>query len=306
MKAITYAAYGDESVLTFDENQPDPRPGAGELLIRVKAAGVNPVDWKVTAGYLDGFLDVRLPAIPGWDVAGVVEAVGADVQQYAPGDEVYAYARLPIVKQGTYAELVVVPESYAAARPSKGSWAQAGGLPLVGLTALWTLDAAQVGEGDTVLVHAAAGGVGSTAVQIAKARGARVIGTASPKNHDYLRALGAEPVAYGDGLAERVRGLAPEGVDAAMDYVGGQSALSASLIKDTARLVSIPDRQALEFGGKYVFIEPDAKGLAELARLVDAGKLVVNVEQELPLEQAAEAYRLSKLGRTRGKIVLIP
>ncbi|HEX4787140.1 MAG TPA: NADP-dependent oxidoreductase [Actinospica sp.] len=306
MRAITYAAYGDESVLTFDEQQPDPRPGAGELLVRVKAAGVNPVDWKVTAGYLDGALDVRLPVIPGWDVAGVVEAVGAGVREYAPGDEVYAYARLPIVKQGTYAELVVVPESYVAARPRTGSWAQAGGLPLVGLTALWTLDAAQAGEGDTVLVHAAAGGVGSTAVQIAKARGARVIGTASPRNHDYLRELGAEPVAYGDGLAERVRELAPEGVDVAVDYVGGQSELSAGLIKDPSRLVSIADRQAVEFGGKYLFIEPDAKGLAELARLVDAGKLVVSVAHELPLEQAAEAYRISKQGRTRGKIVLVP
>jgi NADPH:quinone reductase-like Zn-dependent oxidoreductase len=306
MRAITYAAYGDESVLTFDERQPDPRPGAGELLIRVKAAGVNPVDWKVTAGHLDGALDVRLPVIPGWDVAGVVEAVGPGVQKYAPGDEVYAYARLPIVKQGTYAELVVVPESYAAARPRKGSWAQAGGLPLVGLAALWTLDAAKAGEGDTVLVHAAAGGVGSTAVQVAKARGTRVIGTASPRNHDYLRELGAEPVAYGEGLAERVRELAPKGVDVAVDYVGGQAELSAGLIKDTARLVSIADREAVKLGGKYVFIEPDAKGLAELAGLVDAGKLVVNVEQELPLEEAAEAYRVSKRGRTRGKIVLIP
>jgi NADPH:quinone reductase-like Zn-dependent oxidoreductase len=133
-----------------------------------------------------------------------------------------------------------------------------------------------------------------------------VIGTASPANHDYLRELGAEPVAYGEGLAERVRELAPEGVDVAVDYVGGQSELSAGLIKDTARLVSIADREAVKLGGKYLFIEPDAKGLAELARLVDAGKLVVNVEQELPLEQAAEAYRASKQGRTRGKIVLIP
>lgn len=306
MRAITYPAYGDETVLSFGADRPDPRPGAGELLVRVKAAGVNPVDWKVTAGYLDGHLDVRFPVIPGWDVAGVVEAVGEGVQHYAPGDEIFSYARLPVVHQGTYAELVVVPESYAAKRPERGSWAQAGGLPLVGLTALMTLDAVEVGKGDTVLVHAAAGGVGSTAVQIAKARGARVIGTASPRNHDYLRDLGAEPVTYGDGLAERVRALAPDGVDAAMDYVGGQTQISASLIKDPSRLVSIADRDAETLGGKYVFTHPDAEGLTELARLVDNGDLVLNVERELPLDQAAEAYRLSKQGRTRGKIVLIP
>jgi NADPH:quinone reductase-like Zn-dependent oxidoreductase len=244
--------------------------------------------------------------IPGWDVAGVVEATGRGVSEFLPGDEVFSYARLPVVKQGTYAELVVVPESYAAQRPREGSWAQAGGLPLVGLTALQTLDAVGVREGDTVLIHAASGGVGSVAVQVAKARGARVIGTASPRNHDYLRELGAEPIEYGEGLEERVRRLAPEGVDAAADYAGGQSELSARLVKDPARIVSIPDQKALEYGGKYLFVEPDAKGLEELARLVDAGDLVLHVDKELPLERAADAYKLSKSGRTRGKIVLIP
>jgi len=306
MRAITYAAYGDESVLTLDEHYPDPKPGPGELLVRVKAAGVNPIDWKVTAGYLQGHLDVRLPAIPGWDVAGVVEEAGEGVTGFERGDEVYSYARLPIVQQGTYAELVVIPAAYVARRPKRGDWAQAGGLPLVGLTALRSLDAVGVGEGDTVLVHAAAGGVGSVAVQIAKSRGARVIGTASARNHDYLRELGAEPVEYGDGLADRVRALAPDGVDAAADYAGAMAEVSASVTKDPSRIVSVADRSAEQVGGKYVFIEPDAKSLEELARLVDAGKLTVHVATALPLERAAEAYTLSKQGKVRGKIVLVP
>ncbi len=315
MRAITYAAYGDESVLTLDPNHENPKPGPGELLIRIRAAGVNPVDWQVVEGRLQGRLDVRMPAIPGWDVAGVVEATGGGVEEFMPGDEVFSYARLPVVQYGTYAEYVVVPEKYVALRPQNGSWAQAGGLPLVGLTALQSLAAVgvgaakgvKVGVGEIVLIHAAAGGVGSAAVQIAKSKGARVIGTASPRNHEYVNELGAEPVEYGPGLEARVRELAPDGVDVVADYIGGDAIeRSVALVKDPSRMVSVVNPKVTELGGSFVFTVPDAKGLKELARLVDQKELEVNVQQELPLEKAAEAFQLSKRGRTRGKLVLIP
>lgn len=315
MRAITYAAYGDESVLTLDPEHPDPRPGPGELLIRVRAAGVNPVDWQVVEGRLEGRLEVRFPAVPGWDVAGVVEATGGGVADFMPGDEVFGYARLPVVQNGTYAEFVAVPQEYVALRPQNGSWAQTGALPLVGLTALQSLAAVgvgaakgpKVGVGEIVLIHAAAGGVGSIAVQIAKAKGARVIGTASPRNHEYLTELGADPVEYGPGLEARVRELAPDGVDVVADYVGGDAIeRSLALVKDETRMVSIVNKQVTATGGTFVMTEPDPKGLEELARLVDEKELEVPIQQELPLEKAAEAFQLSRKGRTRGKLVLVP
>jgi NADPH:quinone reductase-like Zn-dependent oxidoreductase len=309
MRAISYSEFGDEHVMRYRTDVPDPVPGEGELLVRVKAAGVNPVDWKVTAGYAKGHLDIRMPVIPGWDVAGVVEALGPGAEGFAVGDGIFAYDRTPVVQQGTYAELTVVPASYAAPRPERGTWAQAGGLPLVGLTALKSLEAiGGVGPDDTVLIHAAAGGVGSTAVQIAKARGARVIGTASVHNHEFVRNLGAEPVGYGADLARNVREVAPDGVSAVADYVGGEEALDASfaLVEDPARVVSTTMPQAASRGGKHVFIEPDAAALRELARLVDEGSLLCHVDRELALDEAAKAYRESMEGHIRGKIVLVP
>lgn len=315
MRAITYAAYGDESVLALDPDFADPKPGPGEVLIRIRAAGVNPVDWQVVEGRMEGRVDVKFPAIPGWDVAGVVEATGGGVEEFMPGDEVFSYARLPVVQHGTYAEFVVVPEKYVALRPASGSWAQAGGLPLVGLAALQSLESVgvgaakgvNVGVGEIVLIHAAAGGVGSTAAQIAGARGARVIGTASPRNHEFVSELGAAPVEYGPGLEARVRELAPDGVDVVADYIGGDAVeRSLGLMKDPSRIVSIVNPKVTEQGGRFVVVQPDAKGLKELARLVDEKELELHVQQELPLDKAAEAFQLSKQGRTRGKLVLVP
>lgn len=220
MKAIIANSYGGPDVLEYTD-RPEPKVGPDSFLIRVKAAGVNPVDWKIVAGYLDPMVDVHFPLIPGWDVAGVVEAVGADATEYEVGDEVIGYVRKDEVQHGTYAELVAAPVRTLARKPASLSWQQAAGLPLAGLTAYQALKRVGTKAGETVLVHAAAGGVGSLAVQIAVAQGARVIGTASERNHEFLRSLGAEPVTYGDGLADRVRALAPEGVDAAVDFVGG-------------------------------------------------------------------------------------
>ncbi|NJQ02851.1 NADP-dependent oxidoreductase [Streptomyces zingiberis] len=302
MKAVTIDSYGETPKTT---EVPEPKVGPDSVLIRVRAAGVNPVDWKITAGYLDPVLHAEFPLTPGWDVAGVVERVGPAVTEFAPGDEVIAYNRQDVARFGTFAELAVAPIRAVARKPASLSWAQAAGLPLAGLTALQSLRAAGTGKGDTVLVHAAAGGVGSFAVQIAVALGARVIGTASERNHDYLRSLGAEPVTYGDGLAGRVRELAPEGVDVAVDFAGGDSvAVSTEVARSAARVVSVVDAGVKEAGGHYVFVRPSTADLTELGELADAGKLTVNVDRELPLDEVAEAFRISQEGRTRGKIVL--
>ncbi|GAA2832029.1 NADP-dependent oxidoreductase [Kitasatospora sp. CM 4170] len=305
MKAIAIRRYGGPEVVEYTE-LPDPKVGPDSVLVQVRAAGVNPVDWKVREGRLDGLIDAHFPLVMGWDAAGVVRAVGGGVTEFEPGDEVYGYVRKDAVEHGTYAELVAAPVRTLAHRPAALDWAQSGGLPLAGLTALQALRAVRVGAGDTVLVHAAAGGVGHLAVQLARAFGARVIGTAGERNHDYLRGLGAEPVAHGEGLAERVRALAPDGVDAAVDLVGGGAAgLSAALVADPARIASVADYGVRALGGQYVWARPDAAGLAELAGLADAGRLTVTVASTFPLAQAASAQALSAEGRTRGKIVLL-
>ncbi|WP_434588210.1 NADP-dependent oxidoreductase [Streptomyces sp. A5-4] len=305
MKAISYSRYGGSDVLEYGE-RPDPKVGPDSVLVKVRAAAVNPVDWKCRQGYLDGALDALFPVIPGWDVSGVVVQPGPSVTEFAAGDEVIGYVREDFLSRGTFAELVAAPIRALAPKPTSLSFEEAAGLPLAGLTAYQVLHGAlEVREGDTVLVHAAAGGVGSLAVQIARHAGARVIGTASERNHDHLRKLGAEPVTYGDGLVGRVRALAPGGIDAAFDTVGGD-ALKASveLLTDAGRLASIADGSVTEHGGHYVFVRPDAGDLRKLGELADAGVISVHVDRVFPLEQAAEAHRLNEQGRTRGKIVV--
>ena len=304
MKAVTTSRYGDDDTLELTDAD-DPKVGPDCVLVRVRAAGVNPVDWKVVAGYLDPIMYVHFPLIPGWDVSGVVEAVGQDATEFAVGDEVFGYVRKDEAQHGTYAELVAAPVRTLARKPASLSWEQAAGVPLAGLTAYQSLARIGVTSGDTVLVHAAAGGVGSFAVQIAAAWGARVIGTASERNHDFVRSLGGEPVSYGDGLADRVRAMAPAGVTAAVDYIGeGMAQLSQTLVTDPGRVASIVDGSVRETGGRHVWARPSTEDLAALARLADEGKLTVHVEHALPLDRAAEAFRLSRTGRTRGKIVL--
>lgn len=304
MKAIVTHDYGGPETLE-PADQPVPKVGPDQVLVRVKAAGVNPVDWKIVAGGLDPVLHVHFPLIPGLDVAGVVEQTGLDAPEFAVGDEVFGFVRKDEVQHGTYAELVAAPVRTLAHKPAALDWQQAAGLPLAGLTAYQALRRLGIGEGETVLIHAAAGGVGSLGVQIALAGGARVIGTAGEHNHAFLRGLGAEPVAYGDGLEERVRELAPEGVDAALDFVGQDAvAVSQRVLKKPDRVLSIVDHEVAAKGGHYLFVRPDPADLAALAELAEAGKLTVPVDAALPLEQAAEAFRRSQSGRTRGKIVL--
>ena len=305
MRAIAIDRFGGTDVLRLTE-LPEPKVGPDWVLIRVRAAGVNPVDAMVRAGVLEPAFPTVFPLVPGWDVAGVVERVGPAVTEFSVGDEVVGYVRKDVISEGTYAELVAAQVRHVAPKPATASFEQAAGLPLAGLTAWQALDAAQVGEGDTVLVHAAAGGVGTLAVQLAVLRGARVIGTASEGNADYLRDLGAEPVTYGDGLVDRVAAMAPDGVDAALDLVGGESLdVSAKLVADAGRIVSIVDAETvLRLGGRYVFVRPDAAMLAGLSELVDAGTLRVEVSRTLPLEEAAQAHELIESGHGRGKVVL--
>jgi len=305
MRAITFASYGGPDVLELTE-QPDPVVGPDSVLVRVRAASVNPVDYKIRQGYLQGAFVSHLPIIAGWDVAGVVAAVGPAVRDHAVGDEVIGYVRKDSIEHGTYAELVAAHPRHLARKPTSVSFEQAAALPLAGLTALQSIDLAGVRAGDVVLVHAAAGGVGSFAVQLAAARGARVIGTASEANHEHVRGLGAEPVAYGDGLVERVRALAPDGVDVVLDYVGGDAlALSPQLARSTERIVSVVDAATvLGFGGSYAFVRPDASGLAALADLVDAGTLRIELAATFPLAEAAAAQSLVEQGHVRGKVAI--
>jgi NADPH:quinone reductase-like Zn-dependent oxidoreductase len=307
MKAITTTRYGDPDVLELTE-EPTPKIGPDQVLIRVKAAAVNPVDWKIVAGYLDSMMYVHFPLIPGWDVAGVVEQLGVDATEYTVGDEVMGYVRKDEVQHGTFAELVAAPVRTLTRKPVALDWRQAAGLPLAGLTAYQCLDRIGITRGDTVLVHAAAGGVGSLATQIAVTGGARVIGTASERNHGFLRSLGAEPISYGDGWVDRVRDLAPEGIDAALDFVGnGVAVRSQELLRDRdhSRVASIADGGEVKAaGGHLVWVRPDSSDLTALAKLADTGRLTVHVDKALPLAQAAEAFRASQSGRTRGKIVI--
>ena len=197
MRAAVYDAYTENFDDITVREMPEPKLPPASVLIEVRAAGVNPVDWKLVGGHLDPVMPTQFPVTPGWDVAGVVVGLGFDTPEFSIGDEVVAYARKDVLGTGTFAEKVAVPVRAVAAKPKSLSWEQAGGLPLAGGTALRTLESLGTIEGRTVLIHGASGGVGSFAVQIARAAGARVIGTASEANHDYLRGLGAEPVTYG-------------------------------------------------------------------------------------------------------------
>ena len=309
MRAITYSRYGGPDVLELTE-LPTPKVGPDAVLVRVRAASVNPVDWKVREGYLDPLMDAVFPVVPGWDVAGVVERVGLDTPELQVGDEVYGYVRKDVVggevAGGTFAELVAAPVRTLARKPAAWSFEEAAAVPLAGLTAYQTIRRTGVAAGQTVLVHAAAGGVGSFAVQVARSLGARVIGTASERNHEYLRTLGAEPVTYGEGLAQRVRALAPEGVDVVLDYVGGDALDSVpDVLRPGGTVASITDARARdELGGHYVWVRPDSADLAELARLGDAGELRPEVAEVFDLADAAKAHELSASGHVRGKVVV--
>jgi NADPH:quinone reductase-like Zn-dependent oxidoreductase len=308
MRAVRQSELGPPEVLRLAE-LPDPEPGPTEVLVRVAAAGVNPVDWKTRAK--GGFLG-EPPFTVGWDVAGTVERVGLGVTRFAPGDRVFGMPRFPR-EAAAYAELVTAPSRQFARMPEGLTWSEAAALPLGALTAWQTLvDTAGLGAGQRVLVHAAAGGVGHLAVQIAKARGAYVIGTARAAHHELLRELGAdETIDYTETqVAEAV-----SGVDLVLDLVGGETGVkSIPALRDGGLIVTVPSSSDFaplhEAAGERVrvsafLVEPDREGIEAIAALVEAGKLRVKVSQRLPLAQAAAAHELGEAGRIGGgKLVL--
>lgn len=314
MIEIVARGFGGPEVLSIVE-EPIRTPGPEEVLIEVRAVGTNPVDYKVYSGAF-GSDQSLLPIRLGMEASGVVRDVGNQAEgptgPIEVGDEVVAY-RI----DGSYASEVVVPASAVLPKPSTFSFEEASGLLLAGSTAFHALDATGVGPGDTILVHGASGGVGLMAVQLAINAGARVIGTASPVSQSYLRQLGVEPTSYGDGLVERVRAIAPEGVDAVIDTVGGDEAIDASiaLVADRARIATIAGfSRGFELGLKVLGGAPGADpGTAirsaarlELVHLAESGKLQVRVANTFPLRRAADAHRELALGHTHGKIILIP
>lgn len=302
---MTYPEYGNPDTLQLND-VPVPKVGPGNILIRVERAAVNPVDWKVMAGGLDAMLDAVFPVIPGWDVAGTVEATGPDTPEFAVGDRVAAYARKEVVHGGTYAEYVAVPADSAAVVPAGVDMDTAASLPLVGGTALRALETVGLSPDDTLLIHGASGGVGHIAAQLAVDYGTTVIGTASPKNHDRLRAMGVTPVSYGEGLEDRVREVAPGGVTAVADFVGGALDQSLALLGEERgdRLVSIADNTVEEHGGRWVWVRPDGGRLHYLLEKVVEGAVSVHVDRVFPLERAAEALEVSKAGEANGKLVI--
>ncbi len=302
MRAMTYREYGDPNTLQLVDLA-TPKVGPGEVLIRAERASVNPVDWKLMSGALDAMMNTFFPVIPGWDVFGVVEQVGPDVPEFSPGDRVASYARKDFVQGGTYAEYVSVPSTSVAHVPEAVSSDAAAGLPLTGLTALRCLQTLSVTDKDTVLIHAASGGVGHLASQLALEEGARVIGTASEAHHKRLRDMGVEPVTYGDGLADRVRELAPDGVDAVVDCVGGVLEQTLAVLTDGGRHVSIADPTVVEQQGRWVWVRPDGARLESLLERVADGRLTVDIDSIYPLEKSVEAMEHNQRG-ARGKILI--
>ncbi|HJD81287.1 NADP-dependent oxidoreductase [Kitasatospora aureofaciens] len=300
MKAVTVPGPGGPEVLRVTE-VPGPEPGAGEVRVRVYAAGVQPVDLAIREGFRPPGMTAEPPFVLGNEFAGVVDRLGPGVDGRRVGDQVLGFRLL-----GCQAELVAVDAAQLVAKPAGMPWEQAGALSASGQTAHLALTLLGVGPGDTVLVHGAAGGVGTVAVQLARAWGATVIGTASERNHDYLRELGAVPVTYGEGLVERVRAVAPQGVDAAFDAAGrGALAASVELVADRDRIGTVVDYPEAERLGVRGLRGPrTAERLAELVRLWEAGGLGLEIAETLPLEKAEEAHRLVATGHVRGKVVL--
>ena len=306
MKAVRIHEYGGPEVLRY-EDAPRPVVKPDELLIRVHAAGVNPVDWKVRQGLAKDFLKYTPPFIPGWDVSGVVEAVGLDTTRLRVGDAVYG--RPDLSRDGAYAEYIAVRESEVALKPKSLDHVQAAAVPLAALTAWQALfEAAKLEAGRRVLIHGAAGGVGTFAVQFAHLKGAHVIGTASKKNHEFLRSLGAnETVDYTTTRFEDV----VRDVDVVLDTITGETMeRSWKVLKKGGILVSIlqppSQEKAASLGVRcaHVFVQASVHQLNEIAKLIDAGKVTVVVEKVFPLWDARAAHELSASGHVRGKIVL--
>jgi NADPH:quinone reductase-like Zn-dependent oxidoreductase len=309
MRAVGVNRWGGRDALELLDVEPPPVAPDG-VLLRVRAAGVNPVDTKMREGKLAGGFPYHFPVILGWDAAGVVEEVGPAVTWFKPGDEAYGYCRRHELEYGTYAELVTVPEGYLAHMPEGLSFAEAAALPLAALTAHQSLERLGVRAGEVLFLTGGAGGVGHIAVQLARARGAKVVATGSPASHEFLRELGAEPVDYdaSDVPAQVRRHNYGGGADAAFDLFGGDGLEQAfDSLRPGGRLVSIAqppgEREHVDTG--YIFVRPSGYDLGEhITPLVHEDALRPHVAETFPLERAAAAHELIEAGHVHGKLVL--
>ncbi|MFC5667136.1 NADP-dependent oxidoreductase [Kitasatospora misakiensis] len=297
-KAFGFVDYGGPEVQEFLD-RPVLEPGPGQLAIAVRAAGVNPVDWKVRRGWLGR--ERELPAVMGSEASGVVERIGAGVTGFSLGDEVFGVAAA-----GAFAEQTLLVAARSAVKPAQVGFDQAATLPVAAATADDAIRDIGVGAGQTLLILGIAGGVGSAAAQIARSRGIRVIGTAGDANRAYVESLGAAQLHYGEGVADRIRALAPDGVDGLLDLVGGEDARAAAVtLADRSRLVSTVDpTTAQDLGGRYLTHSTTPATLAALAGLVAAGELDPHITGRYPLAHVAEALALVESGHARGKLVL--
>ena len=313
MKAMIINGFGGADRLEMAEvATPEAQPD--EILIRVAYAGVNPVDWKIREGMLEGLFPHRFPLILGWDAAGTVAALGTKAAGFQVGDKVYAYCRTPIVQWGTYAEYVAMASSAVAPMPANLTFAQAAAIPLTALTSWQALfDTGQLKAGQSVLIHAGAGGTGGMAIQLAKHSGATVFTTASAGNHQYVRSLGADHVIdyQRESFVEVIKNRSPGGVDLAYVTVGGDVLRNSyRVVKPGGALVTIveaPDvEEARRLGirATFVFVEPNGTQLREITRLIETGIVRPPEITEMNLEEAPRAHELSQAGHMRGKIVL--
>jgi NADPH:quinone reductase-like Zn-dependent oxidoreductase len=287
--------------------------GEGEVLVRIKAVGINPVDAGVHRGHLESKIPHQFPIIPGWDMAGVIEERGFAARRFEVGDAVFGYARRPVVQWGTFAEYIVIPESYLARQPESISATQAGAIPLTGLTAYQSIfDAGNLQSGQTILILGASGGVGSFAIQLAKTYGAHVIGVASQANHAFMKQLGADATIdyQNQHIGEASHEIAPAGVDLIFDCASGET-LQQSLpaLKDDGQLVSIlntGENLDPDVNFEYVFVEPNSSQLDTLTTLVDEDKLDIHISKTYSLDETPEALTNIEQRHTKGKTVILP
>jgi NADPH:quinone reductase-like Zn-dependent oxidoreductase len=301
MKAAAFRSVGGPEVMEIMSFS-DPQAGPGQVRVQVKTAGVQHYDCGVRSGWTPQGVAIQLPQIVGNEFAGIIDQVGEGVTGFHIGSEVLGFALL-----NCYAEYVVVGADQIVSKPRSMTWEEAGGLTGNGQGAYIAMKAIGVGPGDTVLIHGAAGSLGGFAVQLAKEWGAKaIIGTASESNHDYVRSLGAIPITYGEGLVERVRALAPNGVDAAFDTAGAEAVwASVELVQDRNRICTFVAYDLIEeLGLRVIRGERSAARLAELVELHSKGKLHIHIRQTFPLDRADDAHRAIELRRGRGKIVL--
>jgi NADPH:quinone reductase-like Zn-dependent oxidoreductase len=313
MRAIGINKFGGREVLEILD-LPIPTPGPGEILLHIVAAGVNPVDWKIREGLFKGRMPHQFPIILGWDAAGVVEKVGTGIASFKKGDEVFAYCRKDFLRDGSYAEYIVLESRHLAKKPKNLRFEEAAVIPLSGLTSYQILfEAIKLQAGETILIHAGGGGVGGYAIQMAKIAGAKVITTASPHHESYVRELGADEVIdyRKEDFRVPLKQKYPQGIDAVFDTVGGEiQKHSADVLKKGGRLASILalDTELFKERGieaHYVFVRPDAIQLDKIRDWVEQGRLKVRLSATFPLEAAAKAHEMIEAGHSQGKIALI-